>query len=81
MDVRKGTLLGIEKKRSIASREMEKHSARRNTPLIKAARISARCHPYEYRESFGEPCAVSCESILVHAILRIEGQEECTLIA
>jgi hypothetical protein len=41
----------VLKKRSIASRNIEKHRARRNTPLIKAARISARCHPYEYRES------------------------------
>lgn len=63
MDVRKATSPGVEKKRSIASREMEKHSARRKTPLIKAARISARCHPYEYRESV-EPCAVSCGETL-----------------
>jgi hypothetical protein len=36
---------GAAKNRCIASMKMEKHRARRKTPLIKAARISARCHP------------------------------------
>jgi hypothetical protein len=40
---------GALKNRSMASMKMEKHRARRNTPLMRAATISARCHPYEYR--------------------------------
>jgi hypothetical protein len=42
---------GVVKNRPIASREIEKQRARRKTPLMRAARISALCHPYEYRES------------------------------
>lgn len=45
-----GEVPDVLKKRSIASRKIEKHKARRKTPLIKAARISARCQPYEYFE-------------------------------
>jgi hypothetical protein len=36
---------GVLKKRSKASSDIEKHNARRKTPLIRAARISALCHP------------------------------------
>ena len=42
---------GVVKNRPIASRDIEKQRARRKTPLTRAARISALCHPYEYRES------------------------------
>lgn len=42
---------GVLKNRWRASSEMEKHSASRKTPFTRAARISALCHPYEYRES------------------------------
>jgi hypothetical protein len=42
---------GLLKNLSMASMRMEKHKARRNTPFMRAATISARCHPYEY---FGE---------------------------
>lgn len=42
---------GAVKNRPIASRDIEKQRARRKTPLTRAARISALCHPYEYRES------------------------------
>ena len=35
----------VLKKRSIASKKIEKHKASRKTPLIRAARISARCQP------------------------------------
>jgi hypothetical protein len=38
---------GVEKKRPKASITIEKQSARRKTPFIRAARISALCHPYE----------------------------------
>jgi hypothetical protein len=34
-------------KRAMASIPIEKHRARRKTPLIKAPKTSARCHPYE----------------------------------
>lgn len=34
-------------KRSIASMKMLKQRARRKTPLTRAPRISALCHPYE----------------------------------
>lgn len=33
--------------RPIASKPIVTHNASRNTPLISAPRISARCHPYE----------------------------------
>lgn len=36
--------------RLIASRPIEKQSASKNTPFIKAPSTSARCHPYEYFE-------------------------------
>lgn len=36
---------GVLKKRSKASKEIEKHRARRKTPLMRAAKISALCHP------------------------------------
>lgn len=42
---------GVLKNRPRASRDIEKQRARRNTPLTRAAKISALCHPYEYRES------------------------------
>jgi hypothetical protein len=42
---------GVVKNRPIASRDIEKQRARRKTPLMRAARISALCHPYEYRGS------------------------------
>jgi hypothetical protein len=38
-------IFGVLKKRSIASMKMEKQRARRKTPLMSAARISARCQP------------------------------------
>jgi hypothetical protein len=38
----------------IASRKMDTHSATRNTPLMSAPRISARCHPYELADDEGE---------------------------
>lgn len=39
---------GTLKNLSIASMNIEKQSASKKTPLINAARISARCQPYEY---------------------------------
>lgn len=36
---------GVEKNRPIASRDTEKQRARRNTPLTRAASISALCQP------------------------------------
>ena len=36
---------GVLKKRSKASINIEKHKANKNTPLIRAARISALCQP------------------------------------
>lgn len=36
---------GGEKKRSKASKVIEKHKASRKTPLINAAKISALCQP------------------------------------
>jgi hypothetical protein len=36
---------GVLKKRSNASNDIEKHRAKRKTPLISAASISALCHP------------------------------------
>lgn len=36
---------GVLKNRPIASMKMEKHRASKKTPLMRAARISARCHP------------------------------------
>jgi hypothetical protein len=53
---------GVVKNRPIASRNIEKQRARRNTPFTRAARISALCHPYEYRESV-ELDADSCELV------------------
>lgn len=50
---------GEEKNLPTASNDMEKQRARRKTPLMSAARISALCHPYEYRESEELPL-VSC---------------------
>jgi hypothetical protein len=41
----RGHIPAVLKKRSIASKKIEKHNASKKTPLIKAARISARCHP------------------------------------
>lgn len=35
---------------SIASMKILKHRANRNTPLIKAPKISALCHPYEFSD-------------------------------
>ena len=40
-----GHLPGVLKKRSKASMVIEKQSASRKTPLTRAARISALCHP------------------------------------
>lgn len=39
---------GVLKKRSSASSVMVKQSANKNTPLTRAARISALCQPYVY---------------------------------
>jgi hypothetical protein len=36
---------GVSKNLPIASRDMEKHRARRKTPFTRAARISALCQP------------------------------------
>lgn len=55
---------GVLKKRSMASIKMEKQSASRKTPLTRAARISARCHPYEYFVSVSSIfCAVSLKRV------------------
>lgn len=63
---------GLLKKRCIASIKIEKHKAKRKTPFTNAARISARCHPYEYFVS--DPAtrcfAVSCRQNSVHNMPR-----------
>lgn len=40
--------------RPSASKAIETHKASKNTPLIRAPRISALCHPYELAEDDGE---------------------------
>lgn len=44
---------GGEIMRPTASTPILAHSAMRNTPLIRAPRISARCHPYELADELG----------------------------
>lgn len=51
---------GVLKKRSIASMKIEKHRASKNTPFTRAARISARCQPYEY---FVSDPAICCRVV------------------
>jgi hypothetical protein len=50
--------LGCSTKRPIASRDMDRHSARRKTPFTSAARISARCHPNVYRSFDRRPVSL-----------------------
>jgi len=52
---------GVVKNLPIASSDIEKQSAKRKTPLTSAARISARCHPYVYRE-LDELSFVNCSN-------------------
>lgn len=40
--------------RPTASRAMLTQRAMRKTPLMRAPRISARCHPYEFLAELGE---------------------------
>jgi hypothetical protein len=45
---------GGEITRPSASRAIDMQRATRNTPLISAPRISARCHPYEFADDEGD---------------------------
>jgi hypothetical protein len=60
--------------RPSASRAIDIQSATRNTPLMSAPRISARCHPYEFADDDGDRASLMVYNATMSERTSLPGQ-------
>ena len=65
--------------RPSASRAMDMQRATRKTPLMRAPRISARCHPYEFADDEGDRASLIVYRATMSERTSLSGQHVISL--